>query len=170
MLLLGAPQAQPQTPPAQPRPNPCDAAEYRHFDFWLGDWAVRTPDGKLCGHNRISSIVGGRGLREEWQGAGGVTGTSLNIWSAERNAWHQTWIDSTGGLLLLDGGLRDGEMVMEGDGVGDEGRPIRHRITWAKVEGDVDRLRQHWETSADGGQTWETAFDGHYTRAARTED
>jgi hypothetical protein len=137
---------------------------WREFDFWIGDWEVRTPEGGLAGHNRITSIVGGRGLREEWQGVSGLTGTSLNTWTAERGGWHQTWIDSAGTLLLLDGAFRDGAMVMEGEGKDDDGRPIRHRITWTKVDGDSDRLRQHWETSADGGKAWETAFDGHYIR------
>jgi hypothetical protein len=26
------------------------------------------------------------------------------------------------------------------------------------------RVRQHWETSKDGGATWTTAFDGYYRR------
>ena len=66
------------------------------FDFWLGDWAVRTPDGKLAGHNRITSISRRPRVREEWRGQGGLVGTSLNIWSSERAAWHQTWIDLGG--------------------------------------------------------------------------
>ena len=142
---------------------------WREFDFWVGEWEVHTPDGELAGRNRITTILGGRALREEWCGASGLVGTSLNVWSTERNAWHQTWIDSTGGLLLLDGGLRDGAMVMEGNGH-DDGKPIRHRITWSTIDRDPDRLRQHWETSSDGGTSWETAFDGRYTRAQTPAD
>ncbi len=29
----------------------CDAPEHRAFDFWLGEWQVRTPDGKLAGES-----------------------------------------------------------------------------------------------------------------------
>ena len=136
----------------------------RQFDFWIGEWDVHTPEGRLAGRNVITAIVEGHGLREEWRGAGGLTGTSLNAWSDERQVWHQTWIDSSGTLLLLDGGLRDGAMVIEGDGRSDDGRAVRHRITWSTVEGDPDRLRQHWEMSDDAGRTWETAFDGRYER------
>jgi hypothetical protein len=84
----------------------------REFDFWLGDWDVYDADGQLAGRNRIRLTAGGRGLREEWRGRSGLVGTSLNIWSEERQAWHQTWIDSAGTLLLLEGGLRREAMVM----------------------------------------------------------
>ena len=33
--------------------GPCDDPAYRAFDFWLGEWQVHTPDGKLAGANRI---------------------------------------------------------------------------------------------------------------------
>lgn len=28
-------------------PAGCDAAEYRMFDFWVGDWEVRLADGRV---------------------------------------------------------------------------------------------------------------------------
>jgi hypothetical protein len=31
------------------------------------------------------------------------------------------------------------------------------------IDGDPDRVRQHWEISRDGS-TWETLFDGRYAR------
>src|SRR5215208_2926534 len=115
----------------------CERQEQLEFDFWIGDWEVRDPAGNLVGHNRISRVEGVCGLREEWRGAGGVVGTSLNIWSAEHGCWHQTWIDSSGSLLLLDGGLRDGAMVLEGTTrePDQEGGLIHHRITWSIVDG-----------------------------------
>lgn len=148
------------------RRAPCSEPEHRQFDFWLGDWEVRTPSGDLAGHNTISRVAEGCGLREEWRGVRGLVGTSLNTYSAARQAWHQTWIDSSGTLLLLDGGLRDGAMVLQGEAPlpGAAEGILRHRISWSVVDGDVDHVRQHWETSEDGS-TWETAFDGHYRRA-----
>ena len=139
----------------------------REFDFWLGDWEVRNPDGEVVGHNRIRRTVGGCGLREEWRGKRGLRGTSLNAWDEERGVWHQTWIDSAGTLLLLEGGLRDGAMVLEGETADPEqpGATIRHRISWSVVDGNPAHVRQHWQQSTNG-ETWETAFDGHYRRVA----
>jgi len=152
------------------RQEPCAADEHRQFDFWLGAWEVRTPSGELAGHNSISRIAGSCGLREEWRGVRGLLGTSLNTYSEARGAWHQTWIDSSGTLLLLDGGLRDGTMVLEGEAPlpGAGTGTLRHRISWTVVDGDPDHVRQHWETSGDG-TGWETAFDGRYRRLRARE-
>ena len=59
----------------------------RQFDFWLGDWDVRDATGKLVGRNRITRVQGGCALEEQWSGNGGVTGSSLNAYDAERNRW-----------------------------------------------------------------------------------
>jgi hypothetical protein len=146
----------------------CKDPAYRQFDFWLGDWEVRNPGDEIVGHNRIRRTAGGCGLREQWRGRSGLVGTSVNTWSVERGVWHQTWIDSAGTLLLLEGGLRDDAMVLEGTTVDHEqpGGVAHHRISWSVVGGDPDRVRQHWQTSADG-VTWETAFDGRYFRITR---
>jgi hypothetical protein len=141
--------------------GPCDAAEFRQFDFWLGDWEVRTPDGQLAGRNRIESAQGGCVLHERYATERGYAGESFNIYDSTRKVWHQTWVDNTGLLLLLDGGLRDGSMVLEGPGVGGEGRAVRHRITWTPQSDG--RVRQLWETTDAAGR-WATAFDGMYAR------
>ena len=48
--------------------------------------------------------------------------------------------------------------VYEGESTNREGRQVLNRITWH--DNPDGTVRQHWETSADGGKTWETAFDG----------
>lgn len=138
---------------------PCRAPEYRQFDFWVGRWQVTTPDGQVVGTNLITREHGGCVIRESWTGARGMTGTSLNIYTAATRRWHQSWVDSTGSLLLLDGEFRDGAMRLAGETFGPGGRQ-RSRITWTPGE----RVRQLWETSSDGGKTWETIFDGMYQR------
>ena len=140
---------------------PCDAPEHRAFDFWLGEWNVRTPDGKLAGVNRIVREYGGCVLHERYDTGKGYSGESLNVYDASRKAWHQTWVDTDGTLLLLEGGARDGRMILEGQTVNAEGPPTKHRITWSpNADGSV---RQHWESTDAKGQ-WTTAFDGTYTR------
>ena len=153
-----------QAPP--PTPPPCAALEHRQFDFWLGDWDVEAR-GRLAGRNRISRLFGDCGLREEYVGArGGYTGSSFNLFDAARRVWHQTWVDNQGQLLLLEGGLVDGRMVLGGRQIDAEGKSAEQRITWTpNADGTV---RQLWEQSTDGGATWTTLFDGLYRR--RTPD
>ncbi len=144
---------------ATPAPKPCGAAEHRQFDFWLGDWNVTTPDGKPAGTNRITLILGGCALREEWRGASGSAGTSLNAFDATARRWRQTWVDDKGGVLLLAGELEEGKMVLVGEHP-QAGKTVRERITWTPLSGG--RVRQFWDSSDDGGKTWQTQFDGTY--------
>ncbi len=139
----------------------CDASEHRAFDFWLGEWQVRTSDGKIAGVNRIAREYDGCILHERYDTGRGYSGESLNIYDAGRKTWHQTWVDTSGTLLLLEGGLRNGSMVLEGQTVGTDAQVTKHRITWTpNANGSV---RQLWESTDAKGQ-WNTAFDGMYTR------
>jgi len=153
-----------QTAPTAPAPSPppaCASADHRAFDFWIGDWTVHAANGKLAGHNSITRRHGGCVLHESYRTPGTYSGESINIYDASRKVWHQTWADSTGLLLTLEGGFRDGRMVLEGAGIDAAGKPIKHRISWsANADGSV---RQHWE-STDAAGVWSTAFDGKYTR------
>jgi hypothetical protein len=138
----------------------CDAAEYRQFDFWLGEWQVHIPKGKLAGVNRISTEYGGCVVHEHYSGSGGFSGESLNTFDTGRKVWHQTWVDNSGTLLLLEGGLQGRSMVLQGQTVGADGQATKHRITWTpNADGSV---RQLWESS-EGNGPWSVAFDGIYT-------
>ena len=66
-LLLAA------TPAASPSPH--------QFDFWIGEWEVRTPDGKPAGTSRIEAILGGSVIQEHWTGAKGGAGSSFISWT-----------------------------------------------------------------------------------------
>ena len=151
--------------------TPCTTPEYREFDFWLGDWEVRTASGQLLGRNRISRRHGGCVVLEEWESVSGGSGSSFNIYDQVTKQWHQFWVDATGTNWLssdkqgnpvtLRGGIRDGAMVM-----------ISHpetlpsigltRATWRPLP---DGLRQTFESSRDGGKTWTVSFDGFYQKA-----
>lgn len=158
--LAGAAEAQ-DPAPAKPRVPKCDGELHRQFDFWVGEWTV-TAKGKPAGENRIEKILDGCALLENWTGAGGHSGKSLNFYDNQRGVWHQTWIDHQGLALALDGKFADGKMTL----VGTQPNPLNdivttHRISWTPLpSGEV---RQLWDTSTDG-KTWTVQFDGLYTR------
>ena len=142
-------------------PAPCSAPENRQFDFWVGDWRVHTPDGKFAGINRISREYGGCVLHERYVTGKGYSGESLNTWDASRKVWHQTWVDSGGLLLTLEGAWNGKSMILEGEAPGPTGERVKQRITWTpNADGSV---RQLWETT-DGKGGWAVAFDGTYTK------
>ena len=160
VLLLVAPAAV----VAQGADASCEAAEHRQFDFWLGHWEVSNPAGDVVGTNTITVVSDGCGLHERWEGAGGGVGESLNAYDRRTGSWHQTWVGGRGLVLRLEGGVRDGAMVLEGDLVEGE-QVVLQRITWTS---DHDgSVRQLWETSEDAGASWTTTFDGTYRKIDR---
>lgn len=145
-----------------PTTPPCSSPEHRQFDFWVGDWRVTDVNGELQGTNRVEKILDGCAIQENWEGAKGMKGHSYNIYAERRQTWHQTWVDSNGTLLMLEGGLVDGRMVLGGETPGPDGKGvIKHEISWEKL--DEVRVRQVWRTSRDGGSSWNDAFVGIYT-------
>lgn len=146
--------------------DPCGPAEYRQFDFWVGEWDVRGPAGQVAGRSSITREYNGCVIVERWSGPTGVpAGTSQNFYHKGDGRWHQNWIDAqASGPLWLVGGLDEsGAMVMTD---ADRDASPRNRITWSpNPDGSV---RQHWQQSADGGGTWTTAFDGLYVPREET--
>ena len=166
LLPLTAIGQETETELPAPAKKICGSQEYRQFDFWIGDWNV-TSVGQRAGTYSILPIHDECALQENWQGAGdgGISGTSFNIYDRSTGSWHQTWVDSSGTLLLLDGGMKDGAMVLSGKRPARDGSGmVLHRITWTpNPDGTV---RQLWEVSRDDGSNWTTLFDGLYTRQA----
>ena len=169
MILLPLLASAQENPGASQSPAPapvaaCIADEYRQFDFWIGDWDV-TSNGQAAGTNSVHPIQNGCAIQENWQGsgAGGISGASFNIYDQATGKWHQTWVDASGTLLQLDGGLVDGVMIMSGRRPARDGSGMAlHRISWTpNPDGSV---RQLWEASKDDGGNWAVLFDGHYSR------
>jgi hypothetical protein len=154
--------------PAPAKAPPCSKAEHRQFDFWIGDWDVVNPKGEPAGTNVIKPILGGCVLHESWVGKGNFTGQSFNAYDAARGRWHQTWVDMSGGVLMLDGSFENGAMTLsDKDVAGKKDANAINEISWTpNADGSV---RQHWRVSKDGGKTWTTSFDGKYVRSARAQ-
>jgi len=122
---------------------------------------VHTPDGKLAGVDRIAREYGGCVLHERYDTGKGYAGESLDVYDAGRRVWHQTWVDNGGTLLLLEGGLRGGARVLEGQDTAADSKVMRHRMIWMpNADGSV---RQHWEFTDASGR-WTNAFGGRYMR------
>ena len=140
----------------------CAADGHRQFDFWIGDWIVHTEDGRLAGTNRIERALDGCVLTETWASARGSRGQSVNIYAPAQGGWHQTWVDDGGLLLLLDGGIVDGRMVLSGRTTGADGQVTLQEVSWQPLPDG--RVRQHWRSSTDDGGSWTEVFVGLYSR------
>ncbi len=137
-------------------------ASQRAFDFWIGSWDVRSPEGRIVGTNRIERILDGCVLLENWSGAGGSAGKSFNYFDPGTDEWRQLWVDAAGGHMEYRGTVSNGAMRFEGGNVRPDGTASRMRMTFTPL-GD-GRVRQYIEESVDDGATWATWFDGYYSR------
>lgn len=136
---------------------PCQTAEFRQFDFWIGDWAVQNPAGQKVGDNLITREQDGCLLVEHWKGGRGIeTGTSFNYYDIRDKKWHQLYLDNSGNagaFPAMAGNLTDSKMVM----ISDETVSPVFRWTWYVIS--PGKVRQMAEQSNDGQKTWQIVWD-----------
>jgi len=146
--------------PALAGESPCEAPAFRAFDFWVGDWEVRSAEGKLAGHNSIRLRHSGCLVEEQWTGAVGGTGSSMNFYDPVTEAWRQVWV-SGGTLIDISGGLEDGSMALSGTITYIAGGDVRpFRGLWTPLADG--RVRQFFEEQRDG--VWQVWFEGFYAK------
>ena len=147
--------------------RPCEHdPAHRQFDYWLGTWDVRpngAPPGTPPATNVITKIHNGCVILESWT-APGQTGQSFNIYDRAAGKWHQTWVDSTGGLHEYWGGPVDGNMTYEGDIPAPPGQSGRMHVRLTFFKRPDGTVRQLSERTADGGKTWTVNYDLIYTK------
>lgn len=150
--------------PAQAR---CTNGAFDRLAFWLGEWEV-IAGGRLAGTNRVTRMLGGCAIQEEWTSVNGGTGRSLFWVAPEDRRWRQVWVTaapfSPGGVKekreVGDAGLPAGAVRFAGTVLDTLGRRWLDRTTLIPhADGTV---RQHIEISTDNGTTWRTTFDASY--------
>jgi hypothetical protein len=144
---------------APPISTHCTAAEYRQFDFWLGDWDTfesDAPSGAVIARNRVEAIAQSCALQQLYEQTDGLIGHSILNYDRVRKQWKQTWVTNQAWTFVLWGNMKDGAMVLEGDVHFRDGRTVLQRITWQPKK---DSVREFAERSKDGGKTWTPAFD-----------
>ena len=140
---------------------------YSTLDFWLGEWDVLVGD-QVVGTNRITRVLKGCAVLEEWRDAMGGEGRSLFYVEPGTHRWKQVWVTDDAGQVggtkekhliarLPDGGVRfQGELPLP------DGRLVLDRTTLTPIRpGEVRQLN---ETSRDGGTTWRAGFDARYRK------
>lgn len=146
----------------------CSAPEFRQFDFWLGDWDVfDVGKSAVVAHTRVDLILGGCVLREDYEGANGLHGQSFTLYDASRKIWHQSWVTNRGQVLVIEGRLEAGEMLLAGADRTAEGKERRVHGTWKPMDGGV---RETAVISNDAGSTWQPWFDLIFRPQAQVDD
>jgi len=154
--------------------SPCQAAEARQFDFWLGTWdlAGRTRSQPRSSQwqetrstNTITSTMDGCVTREDFKNVAPQrwAGMSVSVWNPQSGEWQQTWVDSQGGYIPLTGGFHDGRMILA---TAPHRLPSGETVVNRMVFHDIarDSLVWDWETSRDMGRTWDLTWSIVYRR------
>lgn len=166
LLLLGSLMTAPVSAQA---PDGCSGdSTYAVLDFWIGTWRVYVAD-TLVGTNRISKVLQGCAIIEEWQDARGARGQSLFYVEPTLRQWKQVWVTEAAWRV---GGVKEKHLIAHRPGAGvrfqgelrqPDGRIVLDRTTLSPLpDGQV---RQLIEISSDGGASWRPTFDARYRPA-----
>jgi hypothetical protein len=89
---------------------------------------------------------------------------SINYLDMITNEWVQVWNAEGGTQINVRGGLTDAGMAMEGTiHYVNNGTTAPFKALWTPLPDG--RVRQYFEQSNDGGETWVPWFEGFYTRS-----
>ncbi|WKK67156.1 hypothetical protein [Lutimonas zeaxanthinifaciens] len=139
----------------------CCESQHKQFDFWVGEWVVKDTLGNKVGENTISKIQENCVLLENWKGAQGGTGTSMNYFDGSDSTWNQLWVDNKGNVLKLKGKYASGKMVLKSElAKGKKVDLYYNQITWSENKNGT--VTQLWEIYDSNGKLLNTVFKGIY--------
>jgi tetratricopeptide (TPR) repeat protein len=140
--------------------------EARQFDFWVGEWDVKSTTGQNAGKSKIEKMLGECVIFENWTSAlpNIYAGKSINLYNSATKKWMQTWVDDKGGLLeFINGEYKDNQMVFVT--LPDPQKQIT-RLTFFNLNPNL--VRQVFEVTTDDGATWKTTTDLFYNRVVNS--
>jgi hypothetical protein len=154
--------------------------ETHAFDFLVGTWRIanRGLAEMLVGSTEWEEFPSTAVAQRFFDGGGsfdtihfptkGWSGMSLRLYDPELDEWTIYWASSRTGLLQppVVGRFVDGRGEFYGDDTHDgtpSGTPVRVRYVWSEITDSSARWEQAF--SVDGGETWETNWIMHFTRA-----
>ena len=143
--------------------RPClTRAESRRFDFWVGEWDVKSAQGQPAGQSSVQRLLEGCALYENWTDLQGGGGKSLNSYNTDVKQWQQFWTDQYGRVTeYRESEWMDGSLRFTAKQIMPQGPALLH-MTFTPVNPDL--VRQFGEMSVDGGKTWTPTFDLYYYR------
>lgn len=145
------------------------------FDFFVGDWTFRNrrlkqrwvgsddwdefPASLRC-ESRMGRVVN---LDEGVFPTKGWQGMTVRVFNLQERRWYLYWINSATGQLFppVAGGFDGDRGEFYGDDT-DEGRAIKVRFRWTRVDKDHARWEQAFSLD---GKVWETNWTMEHTRA-----
>jgi hypothetical protein len=101
----------------------------------------------------------GKVMTEEFKW-GKIVGKAFNIYLPKENKWKHSWVDDTGGYMLMEGGFKDNQFILESVGQEVGVKAIFSNITPEKFDFKQEIKRQ------DG--VWRTSFTMKCTKVTKS--
>lgn len=143
--------------------EPCRAPETSQFDFWVGEWNLTYND-TVKATNSIARIMNDCVIYEKFNDPStNFSGTSWSVYNANLKIWQQTWVDISGGYIVLTGTFSNNRMVLSTiPSPAKDGGMIQNRMIFYNITpGSFD---WNWESTQDEGKTWKLLWKIHYER------
>ncbi len=147
-----------------------DLKPEEYFDFWVGEWELSWTDQQGnagAGINTIEKILDGVVIQENFEAAEGrlegYKGRSMSVYNPQQQSWHQAWVDNQGGYIDLKGSIDGNKRIFQtGERTLPNGSTIISRMVFYDIK--QDSFTWDWESSQDGGETWNLSWRIFYKR------
>ena len=134
-------------------------AAARQLDYWIGNWAVSSPDAPGKGHSKVAVALDQCLLIESWgSDTSAHNGENTLAYNAADNTWYGLFVDNHGRVHSFRGSAA----ALQGPAVDESGKAILKRVRI--VRDTADKVEQIWEKSTDNGSTWVAEFRMDYSR------
>ena len=149
-------------------PKPCAVKEQEQLEFWVGEWDLTWPGAQQGevqrGTNSIRRVLDGCVVEENFSGGNDMhlRGKSVSIFEMRSGKWKQTWVDNEGGYLDFVGEFIDGQMILGREFTRPDGGKALQRMVFKNISQDA--FDWSWESSSDGGKSWQVNWPIHYRR------
>lgn len=185
VLSVGVGTADTRAKDAAPNPLPpgyslSGTGSKQDFDFLAGAWTTHQRrlkardvgssewnDAPSNVHCATAYLAGLATAEESYSPAKSVTGLFLYLFDVQKRQWSLYWIDPKSGNLgtPLVGGFTGTRGDFYGEDV-DDGRPVKVRYAWIRIDNDHARWEQAFSYD---NRTWETNWTSDFTRAHPAE-
>lgn len=132
-----------------------------YYDFWLGGWEVTWQEaggGTGRGTNFIEKTLDGKVIQENFRvnegQMSGFKGTSISVFNPTNQVWKQAWADNQGGYFDFTGKIDGTNRIFQTEPreIGKDTLLTQRMVFYDITE---DSLKWDWESSTDGGKTWD---------------
>lgn len=150
-----------------------DIPEEQYFDFWIGEWNLTWQDSDSTtgtGRNIIDRVLNDKVIKENFEGLTGqlkgYIGKSWSVYNPQTKEWKQTWVDNQGAYLDFRAEFSGDKRMFARKVTGPKGNEVYQRMVFREIK--ENSFTWDWQSSLDGGESWNLQWQIQYKRSEET--